>query len=526
MKDYRFLFSLFVILTCFSPAGEAQRWLSVDTRHRAVGHAGTAGSSGLVSIYWNPASLTAETDGGRNSSRVHLDGMVDLAIEGDVIASADRLVDQLNETSLDDLQDRFDEGEISEGDIRGMLEIIGGIADLTEPGSGVVADVGGGLAYQRGSLAFSYRYYSRIGLTAVLDTGPGSGLSLADDGLEDLNNGLERIVQQRIDNGETLNRPETEAGRVFSQDLRDLAAEQGVILSQAASDEMAFQGEQVFGDALIDGRTAEVLRLVLDSTVAATGGDASDLSIAQNDSGLEYRGIRFHELTLAKGFDLGKTGHDIRIGLAGRVLQGRTFLRRLNFREIEDGRQVLGEVFDSFDSRVRESTRMTVDAGLTYSPREWLTLGLSGRNLVPVSFPFRDGRDFDLEPQARAGLSLQPASLPWLKLMMDGDLTKNSTDTAPGFESRILGGGVEITTWIRKAALSLRGGTFVNLASEELGQVYTAGLELRYGAFFVSAEGHVTADNVDIESASIETSRRDFPERLGGSVAMGFELWF
>lgn len=43
---------------------------------------------------------------------------------------------------------------------------------------------------------------------------------------------------------------------------------------------------------------------------------------------------------------------------------------------------------------------------------------------------------------------------------------------------------------------------------------------------FLSAEGHVTADNVDIESAPIETSRRDFPERLGGSVSMGFNLWF
>lgn len=455
-----------------------------------------------------------------------MDGMVDLAIQGDVIASADRLVDLLNETSLDDLQGRFDQGDISEGDIRGMLEIIGGIADLTEPGSGVVADVGGGLAYQRGSLGLSYRYYSRIGLTAVLDTGPESGLSLADDGLEDLNNGLDRIVQQRIDEGEPLNRPGTEAGRTFSRELRDIALEQGVILSQAASDEMAFQGEQVFGDALIDGRAAEVLRLVLDSTAGITGGDGSGLSIARNDSGLEYRGIRFHELTLAKGFDLGRTGHDIRVGIAGRLLQGRTFLRRINFREIEDGGQVLGEVFDSFDSRTRESTRMTMDAGLTYSPQEWVTLGLSGRNLVPVSFPYSDGGDFDLKPQARAGLSLQPTSLPWLKLMLDGDLTKNSSAAAPGYESRILGGGIEVTTRFRDAAFILRGGSFVNLASELLGQVYTAGAELHYGAFFVSIEGHVTADNVDIESASIETSRRDFPERLGGSVAMGFNLWF
>src|SRR5690606_39296244 len=106
----------------------------------------------------------------------------------------------------------------------------------TRRSSDLGAHVGGDLSGQHGAWAFAYRRSSPPGLVAVLDTGPDSGLALADDGLEDLNRGLRDLVEERIAAGATLHQPATAAGRDLSRQLRDIAAGQGIFIPQEASD--------------------------------------------------------------------------------------------------------------------------------------------------------------------------------------------------------------------------------------------------------------------------------------------------
>ena len=106
---------------------------------------------------------------------------------------------------------------------------------------------------------------------------------------------------------------------------------------------------------------------------------------------------------------------------------------------------------------------------------------------------------------------------------MDGDLFENDTSALPGYESQIIGGGFEVTSQLGRFDLAFRGGMFTNLAIENPDEVYTIGLEVRRGPLTISTEGHLTASDINVEAESSGSRRRDFPDRVGGSLSIGIE---
>ncbi len=520
------IFASSLILILYSQSVNAQRWIAIDSRARAMGQTGVAAINGSNAGYWNPANLGStqkKSHKGWNST-VNFDGLVDLNVEGDVINTADRLSDLLDEISLDALSDSFNSGQIESTDLRDMFRLVDSIAALTQPGSGAVADVGAGVSFERDNFAVSYRYLSRIGLSAFLDLGADSGLTLADDGLADLNTGLQLTVQQRLLQGQTLNQPGTESGQLFSQQLRDIGAAQGVLITSQSADEFSFQAEQALGSRLDDTNLLGLLESILQATGNSTNAGSDLLFFDQNQSGIIIKGITLQELAFSRRIEIPIELRKLRVGFGVRLLHGRTFFQSISFREIDNGKQLISDIFNSFNTENRSTVRATLDTGLAYKLSETVNVGLSARNIIPVKFKYADGSNFHLDPLVRAGISYHNEKFPWFTLTMDADLTKNKSEGLPGLVSRNLGGGLELTLQSGGFRYALRAGLFANLHAERVVPVYTIGFALEGGPFYIALEGNIAPNTVKVESASTATGQKNFPERVGASLNIGFRF--
>ncbi len=216
-----------------------------------------------------------------------------------------------------------------------------------------------------------------------------------------------------------------------------------------------------------------------DALVALATAIGSGGPLGANTSALRNRGIGLVEVPLAYG-------HPIRLGALGtlglgasvKLMRGRVYASEVAIFGLDAG-DIVREIRDTY----QDSTTWGVDAGALWQPAGALLVGVVGKHLNSPSFDAPGGPDFEVKPQARAGVAWNP--LGWLLLAADLDLTENDTALA-GFESRILGGGLELApvTWLR-----LRGGGYRNLAEPETRPVLTGGLTIGIPWVTVDVEG-------------------------------------
>ena len=161
-------------------------------------------------------------------------------------------------------------------------------------------------------------------------------------------------------------------------------------------------------------------------------------------------------------------------------------------------------------------------------PWEWLRLGVTARNVTKPSFdlardPARPGGrdDLTLEPQVRAGVALWV--LPRWVVAFDADLTENESELLDGFESRIVSLGSEWKIPLGKVGLALRGGAYLNAASDDLDAVtLTAGLGLRLWDFNLDLAVGASPKTEQVDAAGDE----DIPGRANASLTFAFRRSF
>jgi hypothetical protein len=209
-----------------------------------------------------------------------------------------------------------------------------------------------------------------------------------------------------------------------------------------------------------------------------------------------------------------------RLGLGGNLkyMMGTTFNKYLRYDDV-DG---ISDFTDALtDSDRREITHTaSLDLGVLVKPWEWLRLGVTARNVTRPSFDLaRDpaspgGRDeLTLDPQVRAGVALWV--LPSWVVAFDADLTENESELLDGFESRIVSLGSEWKIPIGKLGLALRGGAYLNAASDDLDAVtLTAGLGLRIYDFNLDL-----AVGASPKTEKVEAGRRPGDPGTGERVA-------
>jgi hypothetical protein len=188
---------------------------------------------------------------------------------------------------------------------------------------------------------------------------------------------------------------------------------------------------------------------------------------------------------------------------------------RIPVRDFESGEAILEELLRNFGEGSERTSRFTFDLGASATLFGLLDVGVTAKNLIPIRF---DG--FEIGPQVRAGVS---AGLGPLRLGVDLDLFESDlSDLAEGLRSRVMGGGAEFQIGGSALGLSVRGGLFDNIASSESSPVWTLGLGVRVAGFFLDANGQLAWSGVRIE----EAGGARVPERLAGSLALGFDLRF
>ncbi|MHB8481914.1 MAG: conjugal transfer protein TraF [Nitrospiria bacterium] len=190
--------------------------------------------------------------------------------------------------------------------------------------------------------------------------------------------------------------------------------------------------------------------------------------IGNNQSSLNFRGIATGEVPLTYGYAINP---DFAIGGNVKYITGRTYHASASVFN-----QSLNNQFSNLTNTYQESSGFGVDLGLLYKLGNTLRVGLVGRNLNSPSYgmtptAFDPASSIQDNMQVRTGIAFQPVRS--LIIAADCDVTKNKSIISDQYQSQNLGGGIELNLL---RFLQLRAGAYTNLAYNDIGVVYTAGL--------------------------------------------------
>ncbi|MFQ5779807.1 MAG: conjugal transfer protein TraF [Nitrospiria bacterium] len=235
----------------------------------------------------------------------------------------------------------------------------------------------------------------------------------------------------------------------------------------------------------------------LANTAASSGG-----TFANNTSTIQFKGIGIAEFPLTYGLAL---SDDLAIGGNIKFMKARVYNTVVKLFNT-DFNNALDLALDDFV----ESEDFGVDIGFLYRLGDSLRFGIVGRNLNSPEFDMKkvlatDPDHLEEKPQVRAGLAYKPAS--FITLAADIDLAKNETTVGNDFESQTVGAGVEFTLKI----IQLRAGAFQNLAEDDIGLVYTAGLGINLWLLNFDIGAALSKDSTEIDGDDIpEEARVEF----------------
>ncbi len=491
----------------------AQPWLAVGTRERGMGSAGVAVASGGSALYWNPANLARDSDNLFNirfkTTSWDNTVFVDAEARGNIVRTFDQLLSIFND-DIAGLQASFDTASANASQVQSVFNAVGLIGDLGSTGEGLVGDVGGASVIKMGNFAISYRLLGHVAATM--------SINLVDSALSSAGAGALQTIGDALI-AEVGTQVPTEA--FAATDI--VAALEAIGVGNTQATALAFQAEEALGVNIND----PVVQSTINSVIAASQA-ATTSTLEGNDSFVLVRGIALQEIALGYGLPLfdGK----VRVGIAPKVMVGRTFFQTFTISDdtdgVNSGDDIVDEIEDLLDGAEKSENKFSVDLGFAWAPNEWFEFGLSGRNLIPAEFDFSPSTvatlsSFEVDPQARAGVIFRPLGWNWLKIGADIDLTVNSNSLFPNHSERILGGGVEITPnfWILQPAIRL--GIFDNIAESGDGYTFTGGLALRLGIFYLSADGRISTEKTQVEELG-----SDIPDRAGLGVNFGINVRF
>lgn len=279
----------------------------------------------------------------------------------------------------------------------------------------------------------------------------------------------------------------------------------------------------------IDPNTALSSMTSILPTLTGTG---TDNTLKQNTTSVMTKAVQYVEIPLSYGYPInvgsqGKLG----IGVTGKLISGTVYQNQVLLVNRANGDNVSAkDLIDDITTNKKSSLTYGIDLGALYKYKNWLSLGLVGKNLNSPKLDAPDyftpeyigssvgltkrapGGTVKLKPQVRSGVALDPVS--WMTFAADLDLTENDT-VAPGtvvgssITSRNFGGGVEFkpASWLK-----LRGGAYKNLAGSN-GNVLTAGFKL----FLLDVDGAFATDTFTIDG-------NELPKEVKVNAAVSFSF--
>ena len=515
-RSIAILAALAAVLFTRAPVVYADSWNFTGSRYQAMGGTGVAFSDDSLSAYWNPANL-AYQKGWDVQMPVTANGqIVNLAAEklSDLLQRAADMED-LIEGYVDCIGLQCSGTDLQPGQTQ---EIVGFLYDLSRLGKeaeSVYVDVEFGILGRYNNFAFSAlsvttaTIYPNID-TDNLDLGAAPSVWIPCPDVYPCNspsNAGNQTFQQNLDNGNPPNWTSEQIGQfIWSMEQlnggRELNPEQQNVITNVVTAKGSFADNQ--SGALSAGLSTQEFAISWSHTIPVPGFDK-----------MEGRSKKIFSYI-----------HDkVSLGITPKYILGITFL---NFSAYNAGQTISGVARDLTDLNSRTiSHNFGLDIGISFRPVEWLQLGLVARNVNSPDFDVETfktvrGRVIDsieLPAQVRLGIALRP----FRNLILSGDidLTENSVNTIPGYESRILSVGAEYRIGMgRHVDLNLRLGTFGNLSSYgENEWSMTGGLGLRFGSFVIDLSGGGEFSENLVRTGS--TSYENFPSGL--NLGLGFK---
>ncbi len=485
---------LLVLFFILSYQAAAEDWPIYGSRSMGMGGAGVASARGSGSIYWNPAALGRSA--GKRGKSGHIKdeerSIFDMAgglslnfiLAGDVIEDVNTLRKDVETLDFDALEDSINSGTpLSEEDLQTLLRIVTeGIPALNKPDEGLLVNTIMGPTFRLSRFGLGFFNTTHGAITPVVDL---ENIGIGNAGFDGvLGPGQDRSGQLSSD------------GQTLADDLASTGS-----LTQNQAEELVYQAE-VGGIDTSDPAVQDIVNTVVQATTS-TG------SILDNESGVKFQGAMIQELSLGYGQPIGDW---LAIGVAVKGMHAYTSYSNYVLRELTEVDNVLNDFEENNDS----SFNFGVDAGVLLTPTDWLAVGVTGKNLNRPAFDKKPSGHFVLDPSARAGVAVFPAS--WLMFAADIDLFRNHNEFLPGYRSQMVGGGVEVDL----SLVALRAGISKNIAESDEEIVLHAGLALRLWRFSLEAAAMMTPTFDDIGWDDLE----NVPQRGGVSITLGLDVEF
>jgi hypothetical protein len=383
--------------------------------------------------------------------------------------------DELIDIDIDELSE---DGIQSESDLQKLVKLAVSLEGLDDPGNAISVDAGANTGFRIGHFAIG-GYIMTQASARVLDLDT-NHLGISYD-TEDLNQQIDDITINGNDNQTLLFTPEqqtllADAGLDSDaiQKLDYAARQQGITQDQA---------EQM----------VSILSGIADQSLSGGGGDLED-----NTTTVLLNGFGLLELPISYGHAI---NDHISVGGNLKLMTGRVYATEVVVFDND-----AGDIIEDADQNYNESTTFGVDLGALVRMKSF-NFGVVARNLNHPSFdgPTIGGTRFDdvtIAPQVTAGVAFIPFNN--LIIEMDMDLTFNDT-TLDDYETRTMALGIEWDVW---RFLSLRAGTYKNLAEDDIGWVYTAGLGFNFRAVHLDMAAAMAGETEELDGNELPKELR------------------
>jgi len=514
---------------CLSGAAAAEEWIILGSRALGMGGAGVAVANDAMAPHWNPAGLTR-----RPGFDLEIPIGVKLGVEGGLISTADELYDAVSEegehgytlqgalNELSKSNDAYD-NELAamaakSGALGDILATLNTVPELNREGQGALADLYSGLFLRYRNFGFSVAGLGYGAVDPYVNLSVASGWNLIGGvaGTVDVAEQFEQLYGTSLEDvgGNELTTDGAQLASNITSTLQSVDPSLTDEEATNAANELVYLAEQEGVDTS-DPTIQTIILNIAQGTgeVTGSGSSTAGTSALANNSGTEsdvfsdsagvtIKGLLIQEYraTYARSF----LDENLAVGVNLKALEGETRYVKYNMQDLVGGEDLVADI--NKEENIKTTSQFDADIGFLYTPFKWVSVGLVQKHLASPEFEYAPGSGGDsvkLEPQARLGVGLMPFS--WLTLAADTDLTTNESEILDGYKSRQVGVGLEL----KLGFLTLRGGGYNNIESDETGLVYTAGLGIRIWKFAFEGSGAMAAEEQEIGSGEDVVKVRD-----------------
>jgi len=485
-----FLYGFVFVLGCFSFLSHAEggEWAIVGPRALGMGGANVAVANDATASYWNPGAFGffSNPTGGDYGKR---DWSAQLPEVGVGVQVHEDLGEELNKISQFDF-DTLDSGQISAASVSDFIQLVSALKSFdANQNRAITVLANGGSRVQVGHFGIGGYLSGSVSAKGDLDLVNISPVSSG--AATDTIAALSDTIANNFNDGSPVptgdyffaTDPTAETSLITNISILpgwDITTATNFV--QAVDYGLGQAGITVPPE--ITTLIADVAQLASD-TVLSGGGSFSD-----NESKLLFKGIAVLETPLTYGRAI---TDDFAIGGNFKYMQARVYDISVPIfdTQFEDA---LGTATDTFI----EKNNFGIDLGLLYRFGDDLRVGLVGRNLNSPKFDV-----FKEKPQIRAGFAYKPIS--FVTLATDVDLTQNETTVGSDFKSQNFGAGMELRLF---KILQVRGGAYKNLAQNDIGLVYTAGMGLNLWLINLDLGVSMASENNKIDDQDVPKEAR------------------